>query len=164
MQKQEGEFAEYYNIRKGRRGAFWEGGYKSTMIDSGEYLWDCMKYIDLNMVRAGVIRHPREWEWGGYRELIGIRKRYCLLDTRKILEQTGNDSLTEFRNIYKNSINESISRGELGRDKIWTENIAVGSRKFVDEVAEKTRNRVKLILEEESPNQWTVREPTDSYA
>ncbi len=47
MQKLEGEFAEYYNIRKRRSGASWQGRYWSTMIDNCEYLWDCMKYIDL---------------------------------------------------------------------------------------------------------------------
>ena len=31
MQKLEGEFAEYYNIRKKRKGAFWEGRYWCTM-------------------------------------------------------------------------------------------------------------------------------------
>ena len=67
MQKLEGEFAEYYNIRKRRRGAFWQGRYWCTMIDSRSYLWDCMKYIDLNMVRAGVVQDPSEWNWCGYR-------------------------------------------------------------------------------------------------
>ena len=51
MQKLEGEFAEVYNLRKKRTGAFWNGRYHATMIDSGRYLWNCMKYIDLNMVR-----------------------------------------------------------------------------------------------------------------
>ena len=27
------------------------------------------------MVRAGIVSHPREWEWGGYREIMGERKR-----------------------------------------------------------------------------------------
>jgi precorrin isomerase len=25
-------------------------------------LHECVVYIDLNMVRAGVVKHPREWE------------------------------------------------------------------------------------------------------
>jgi len=35
MQKLEGEFAEFYNIRKKRSGAFWDGRFHCTMIDSG---------------------------------------------------------------------------------------------------------------------------------
>ncbi len=39
------------------------------MIDSGTYLWNCMKYIDLNMVRARVVENPSDWEWCGQLKL-----------------------------------------------------------------------------------------------
>jgi hypothetical protein len=35
-----------------------------------------MRYIDLNMVRAGVVTHPSAWAWCGYEELVGERQRY----------------------------------------------------------------------------------------
>ena len=85
MQKLEGEFAEHYNIRKQRSGAFWSGRYHATMVESGAHLWNCMKYVDMNMVRAGVVSHPREWEWCGYHELVGKRKRYRLVSQEKLL-------------------------------------------------------------------------------
>ena len=75
MQSLEGDFAQYYNIRKKRKGAFWEDRYHAVMIDTGEYLWRCLRYIDLNMVRAGEVKHPVEWDWCGYRELLGHKKR-----------------------------------------------------------------------------------------
>jgi REP element-mobilizing transposase RayT len=37
--------------------------YRATMVDSGAYLWECLKYVELNMVRCGVVCHPREWSW-----------------------------------------------------------------------------------------------------
>jgi putative transposase len=40
MQEAAGRFASDYNRRKRRRGAFWEGRYHATMVDSGEYLWE----------------------------------------------------------------------------------------------------------------------------
>jgi hypothetical protein len=49
------------------------------MVDTGEYLTLCMAYIELNMVRAGVVSHPSEWSWCGYSELTGARQRYRLL-------------------------------------------------------------------------------------
>jgi REP element-mobilizing transposase RayT len=72
MQQAGGQFARDYNRRKQRRGAYWEGRYHATMIDSGEYLWECLIYVELNMVRCGKVRHPREWAWSGYKELMGI--------------------------------------------------------------------------------------------
>jgi putative transposase len=71
MQKVQGEHAESYNGRKGRTGAFWTDRYHATMVESGRHLWNCMVYIDLNMLRAGVVKHPSEWRWSGYHELIG---------------------------------------------------------------------------------------------
>ncbi len=41
------------------------------MIETGTHLSRCLFYIDLNMVRAGVVQHPEEWQHGGYRELDG---------------------------------------------------------------------------------------------
>jgi hypothetical protein len=40
------------------------------LVEGGQHLWRCLCYIELNMVRCGVVSHPREWEWVGYHELI----------------------------------------------------------------------------------------------
>ena len=61
MQLIAGRTAHEYNQRKGRSGAFWEDRYHATAVDSDKYLARCMVYIDLNMVRAGVVSHPGEW-------------------------------------------------------------------------------------------------------
>ena len=48
-------------IRKKRKGAFWEDRYHATAIGTGQHLLKCLVCIDLNMVRTGVISHPAEW-------------------------------------------------------------------------------------------------------
>lgn len=163
MQKLEGEFAEYYNIRKHRQGAFWQGRYWCTMIDNQRYLWDCMKYIDLNMARAGVVAHPLEWEWSGYRELVGERKRYRLLDQAELLKRYGNPSLEQFRGNYRHVIDQAIEARQLDREAIWTESIAIGSESFVRDVEQRTTNRVELTVESSSANRWTVKEACVAY-
>jgi putative transposase len=65
MQLIAGRSGQTYNRRKGRKGAFREDRYHATAIESGEHLWHCLVYVDLNMVRAGVVNHPSEWKWGG---------------------------------------------------------------------------------------------------
>ena len=45
----------------------------------------CLAYIDLNMVRAGVVQHPGEWVYGGYREIQNPKQRYTLIDRPKLL-------------------------------------------------------------------------------
>src|SRR3974390_140837 len=48
MQEAAGQFARDYNRRQQRSGAFWEGRYHATMVDSGEYLWQGLLYVELN--------------------------------------------------------------------------------------------------------------------
>ncbi len=55
----------------GRGGAFWEARYHCTLVDGGEHAFNCIRCIDLNMVRAGVVGHPLEWRWCGHDELVG---------------------------------------------------------------------------------------------
>jgi putative transposase len=109
MQKLEGEFAEYYNIRKRRSGAFWAGRYHCTMIGDGQYLWNCMKYIDLNMVRAGVVGHPQEWRWCGFSELTRLRQRYRMLDQAEVLRMHGDCTAGQFADNYRATIEEALA-------------------------------------------------------
>jgi len=59
-------YVQYYNHSYGRTGTLWEGRYKATLIDSATYLLTCMRYIELNPVRAGMVTHPSEYPWSSY--------------------------------------------------------------------------------------------------
>jgi hypothetical protein len=48
-----------------RKGFFWEDRYHATVVDAHHHLIQGMAYVDLNMVRAGVITHPLEWPFSG---------------------------------------------------------------------------------------------------
>lgn len=50
----------YIDERKERHGAFWEGRYHATAAEAGEHLNRCLVYLDLNMIRAGVVSHPEK--------------------------------------------------------------------------------------------------------
>jgi len=63
---------------KKRKGAFWEDRSHATVIESGDHLLRCVVYIDMNMVRTGVVDHPEKWPYCGYNE-IQIPHRKCKL-------------------------------------------------------------------------------------
>lgn len=44
-----------------------EGRYKAGLVGSERYLLTCMRYIELNPVRAGMVEHPAEYVWSSYR-------------------------------------------------------------------------------------------------
>ena len=50
-----------------RSGTSWEGRFKAGVIDAGAYLFTCHRSIELNPVRAGMVRHPREHARSSYR-------------------------------------------------------------------------------------------------
>ena len=59
-------YVQYFNHRYERTGTLWEGRYKATLIDSENYLLTCMRYIELNPVRAKMASHPSEYPWSSY--------------------------------------------------------------------------------------------------
>lgn len=56
-------FTRWYNRRHQRRGYLWGGRFKSVLLEKGEALLNCMAYIDLNPVRAGIVNVPEKYRW-----------------------------------------------------------------------------------------------------
>jgi len=56
-------YVQYYNFCYRRTGTLWEGRYKATLIDSEAYLLTCMRYIELNPGRAGMVIDPADYPW-----------------------------------------------------------------------------------------------------
>jgi putative transposase len=135
MQLAESRTAREYNIKNNRSGAFWDGNYHATAVATGTHLWKCLVYIDLNMVRAGVVKHPEDWDYCGYQEICGTRNREsCLIDIdllKRILQMKESARL---RTIYRNMIDQELTQGELKRQAKWTESLAVGNEEFVDQI------------------------------
>jgi putative transposase len=158
MQQLEGEFADYYNLRKHRSGAFWGERFHSTMIDGGDHLWNCLRYIDLNMVRAGVVRHPMDWPWCGYNEIVGKRQRFRLLDIDCLIEMLDLSDRNSLAEIHQQRIMEPIQNNRLIREAIWTESIAVGSEAFLKEIVAETKKRKRLYISSNEDGDWYVKE------
>ncbi|MFC1886023.1 transposase [Thermodesulfobacteriota bacterium] len=56
-------FSRFYNKRHNRRGFFWGDRFKSVIVEKGETLINCLAYIDLNPVRAGIVEKPEDYRW-----------------------------------------------------------------------------------------------------
>ncbi len=129
----QGNTARDYNRRKNREGAFWRGRYHPTMIQSGEHLSQCLYYIDMNMVRAGVCDHPGEWRNSGYHELCGSRQRYTIIDNDRLLKCLVHPGTFEgFRSWYEATIRETLSSYTHQREPLWTEALAVGELDWIE--------------------------------
>jgi putative transposase len=60
-------YVQYFNHTYKRTGTLWEGRYRATVVDSEQYLLKLMHYIDMNPVRAGMVKHPHEYAWSSHR-------------------------------------------------------------------------------------------------
>src|SRR5690606_15263339 len=44
----------------------WDGRYKSSLVDSERYVLACYRYIELNPVRAGMVKRPGDYRWSSF--------------------------------------------------------------------------------------------------
>lgn len=168
MESLEGDFAQYYNLRKRRSGAFWGTRFHAVAVEDGGYLWRCLNYIDLNMVRAGVVNHPSEWRWCSYNEIMGNRQRYRLVDTERIATLYGDDwDAAAFKENYCHSIEEKIRGRAFNRNAIWSESLAIGGAGFVRDIEERIYNRRQMDCapaNQEDSGTWILKEERPAYA
>jgi len=67
MQYLGGHYVRYFNRTYRRSGTLWEGRFKSCIVDAEAYLLVCQRYIELNPVRANMVRSPSDYRWSSYR-------------------------------------------------------------------------------------------------
>jgi REP-associated tyrosine transposase len=127
MQLVAGRTAQESNRRKNRKGACWEDLYHATAVDTDQYLMQCLVYIDLNMVRAGVVEHPKDWAHGGYFEVQNCPKRYRLINTKRLCQLFSLTSEESFQNARAMWVEDSLNQGTtIIREEKWTTSLAVG--------------------------------------
>jgi REP element-mobilizing transposase RayT len=64
-------FTKWFNRTHGRTGNLWEDAFKSVIVEDGFAAKTITAYIDLNPVRAGIVKDPADYRWSSYGEAIG---------------------------------------------------------------------------------------------
>jgi putative transposase len=67
MKSLEETYAGYFNRRYERTGGLYEGRFRSFPIDTERYWFTCMRYVELNPTRAGMVTRPEDYRWSSYR-------------------------------------------------------------------------------------------------
>ncbi len=158
-----GRTGKEFNQRKTRKGAYWEDRYHATAIETDKHLMQCLIYIDLNMVRAGVVEHPSQWAFGGYNEIQIPRERYALIDYEALKGLLNFKRMNDMAAAYRGWIDESLKEGSHFRDEKWTESIAVGSESFVTATKEKLGFKAKGREVIGGDGSYELRESPASY-
>jgi putative transposase len=118
------DFSRYYNKVHRKKGYFWSERFKSVIVENGETLINCLAYIDLNPVRAGLVTRPEEYRWCslGYHVQSRNKGRFLSLDfgLREFGVKSGKERLRHFRRlVYEKG-------GLVGVEKERRRNFEVG--------------------------------------
>ena len=97
----------------------------------------------MNMVRAGVVKHPEEWAHSGYNEIQNPRKRYNLIDHKKLMKLLNFSNYDSLKQFYRKWIDDTIERSRIVRDSKWSQGIAVGDKEFINKTKERLGDSAK---------------------
>ncbi|WP_291322302.1 transposase, partial [Desulfonatronospira sp.] len=75
-------FTRYYNKKHRRQGFFWGGRFKSMIVQEGSTLVNLLAYVDLNPIRAGIVKKPEDYRWSslGYHTQAGNKDSFLSID------------------------------------------------------------------------------------
>lgn len=131
-------YAQYFNRCYHRSGSLWEGRYKSSLVDTDDYLLMCYRYIELNPVRAGLVSAPEDYTYSSY-HANALGKEDKLVTLHPVFRDfiSTNEANTGFnRARYKDLISEVFSRKDLVTIRRGTEKgLGIGQATFLLRVA-----------------------------
>ncbi|MDY7031807.1 MAG: transposase [Thermodesulfobacteriota bacterium] len=141
-------FSRFYNKLHNRKGFFWSDRFKSVIVESGETLVNCLAYIDLNPIRAGICERPEEYHWCslGYHVQADNEGNFLSLDfgLKEFDGNTDDERLMKYREyVYEKGSLSHIER-ERGngfemtgidrfrfRTRYFTDSGVIGDKAFV---------------------------------
>ncbi|HHQ48384.1 MAG TPA: hypothetical protein ENK19_05810 [Acidobacteria bacterium] len=185
MRNLQGEFGRWFNDQFHRRGKLWGERYKSVLLGDLQTVFDCMLYVELNPVRAGIAERPEEWA-GSSIHLRTTGEESWLMPLEDVLEgRSREEALLEYRQrmSYRGAlppedglapipeellaeevalgyVREGMFREPLG---YFVDGVALGSREFILEQIAKMREegrykRGKNPIPQLGGIHWSLRE------
>lgn len=104
-------YVPYVNRVYRKSGTLWEGRHKGSIVASDEYLFSCMRYIELNPVRAGMVGRPIDYRWSSYRAN-ATRCTDDLVTPHPMYRQLGRDPET-CQSVYRELFRSALASDEV---------------------------------------------------
>jgi REP element-mobilizing transposase RayT len=147
-----------------RRGSLWADRFKDTILEKDTALWDCLVYVEMNPVRAGLVESPEDYRfctWGRMggsgkhpfqkqlcqhlRDFLGEKAKHW--SQRRILAELSAEMLriaASERGENAEATRKKADALRNGREKFlvtarrrvryWTDGAVIGSETFVREI------------------------------
>ncbi|EFI33082.1 protein of unknown function DUF1568 [Desulfonatronospira thiodismutans ASO3-1] len=163
-------FTRYFNKKYGRRGFFWGDRFKSMIVQDGLSLVNLLAYVDLNPIRAGIVKKPEDYRWCslGYHTQTGNKDGLLSIDFgmkewnefdpseivrkyRQFVYETGAVDAGKGKVMDKKIVEKArkkgykVSRAERFRYRCryFTDSGIIGGKDFVQEVFDQVKHLLK---------------------
>ncbi|MBN1961118.1 MAG: hypothetical protein JW841_09240 [Deltaproteobacteria bacterium] len=162
MRSLQSKIARWYNDTYNRRGRFWSDRFKSVLLEDEKAMFDCLLYVELNPVRAGIVQRPEDYEGSSiyYREVkddkwmapiseitgqtkysTAIKEYKACVYYRGNVPTKDNQAAISTRLLKQEEARGFTSAGMFKkRIRHFTDGVVIGSAEFVSEKLNKVRN------------------------
>jgi putative transposase len=138
-------YVRYYNDRYSRTGTLWDGRYKAAIIDQERYLLMCMRYVELNPVRARIVEQPQHYRWSSF-AANALGARDDIVTPHALYLELGDDAGARAAT-YREATGMRIPRRELATIRDMTQHAwALGESSFIRRVDMFARRGNRLPL------------------
>jgi putative transposase len=133
-------YVQYINTTYRRTGTLWDSRYKSSLIQADTYLLSCMRYIELNPVRAAMVDDPAHYRWTSYKAN-ALGQASSLLTPHPVYQQLGSSDKT------RQSAYRALFRSQLDKDTVddlrlaLNQNQPLGNSRFYAKIEKMTGTR-----------------------
>uniref|UniRef100_UPI0009FCF5D9 hypothetical protein n=1 Tax=Desulfonatronovibrio magnus TaxID=698827 RepID=UPI0009FCF5D9 len=160
-------FTRYFNKKYGRRGFFWGDRFKSMIVQDGLSLVNLLAYVDLNPIRAGIVKRPEDYRWCslGYHTQTGNKDGLLSIDFgmkewnefdpkeivrryRQFVYETGAVDAGKGKTMDKKIVEKARKKGyKISRTdrfryrcRYFTDSGVIGGKDFVQEVFDQVKH------------------------
>ena len=134
-----GVYTQAYNRRHHRVGHLFQGRFKSIIVEKESYLLELCRYIVLNPVRAGSVKHPKLWAWCSYPETAGEKPASPWLSVDWLLS-----NFSSQRKIGQKAYREFVAEGIREPRNPWSNlrsQIYLGNEVFLKRMQKRLKSR-----------------------
>lgn len=135
-------YVQYINKTYRRSGTLWEGRFRSCLTQEKEYVLACYRYIELNPVRASMVKDPAEYTWSSYRAN-ALGEDNALLTPHFLYNGLGHkkdERQAAYRALFKAHLEDEIINDI---QQATNGNFALGNDKFKQEIEQALKRRAR---------------------
>ncbi len=135
-------YVQYINKTYHRSGTLWEGRFRSCLMQESEYVLACHRYIELNPVRAAMVKDPSEFPWSSYRTN-ALDEENTLLTPHFLYNGLGHNKeerQAAYRELFQAHLEDKIINDI---QKATNGNFVLGNEKFKQEIEMMLKRRAR---------------------